>query len=258
MPGQFGLEPTSTEWVNGCGACTEVARVLKPTGALWLDLGDSYSRHPRYGAPAKGSLLAPERLLLALAADGWIVRNKVIWAKPNPMPTSVTDRLNTTYDVVYFLVRSPRYFFDLDAIREPHRSSGRRSARPAADRSPGWAGPLAGKNDGLLRARARGVPGHELGKNPGDVWRIATPRLPRRPLRHLPRGAGTTSAARHLSGSGLHRLLQAVDATISVEHVGTVTPTAGSRLVRHYPRGGRPSARSATSCPATAGARGRV
>ncbi len=102
--------------------------MLKPAGSLWLNLGDSFSRHAKYGAPPKGLLCAPERLLLALAEDGWIVRNKVIWAKPNPLPTSITDRLTLTYEVVYLLVRSPRYFFDLDAIREPHRSHTGRKA----------------------------------------------------------------------------------------------------------------------------------
>ena len=61
MPGQFGLEPTVLEWVARLQrALHELARVLKPTGSLWLDLADSYSRHPSYGAPAKSSLLAPE------------------------------------------------------------------------------------------------------------------------------------------------------------------------------------------------------
>ena len=97
----------------------------------------------------------------------------MIWAKTNPMPHSVADRLNATYDVIYFLVRSRRYYFDLDRIREPHRSRGQRRARSEPDRPTGWAGPLAGSQDGLRRARAAGVPGHWLGKNPGDVWRVA-------------------------------------------------------------------------------------
>ncbi|MEA2901383.1 MAG: hypothetical protein QOH36_1270 [Actinomycetota bacterium] len=176
---QIGLEPTVTAWVDRLQSVLhEVARVLKPTGSLWLNLADSYSRAPRYGAPPKGLLLGPERLLLALAGDGWTVRNKVIWAKPNPMPHSVGDRLNTSYDVVYFLVRSRHYYFDLDRIRVPHisptkaRGSGRTS--PASQRPPAWAGPLAGNQSGLRRARPDGVPGHWLGKNPGDVWTIAT------------------------------------------------------------------------------------
>jgi DNA modification methylase len=175
VPDQFGLEASVDGWVSHLRAVmAEVARVLKPTGSVWLNLADSYSRHPRYGAPAKAQLLGPERLLLALAADGWLCRNKVIWAKPNPMPHSVGDRLTTTYEVVYFLVRLPRYYFDLDAIRVPHRSRGRRHHQPAPAGVPAWAGPLAGSQSGLRRARPDGVPGHRLGKNPGDVWTIPT------------------------------------------------------------------------------------
>jgi DNA modification methylase len=174
VAGQLGLEDTVDAWVESLQAvCREVARVLKPTGAFWLNLGDSYSRHLRYGALPKSFLLGPERLVLALVRDGWIVRNKVVWAKTNPMPNSVRDRLNATHEVVYFLVRSRSYFFDLDAIREPHRTKSRRSARPVPIMPPTWAGPLAGRNDGLLRARAAGQPGHPLGKNPGDVWELA-------------------------------------------------------------------------------------
>jgi len=172
--GQLGLEESVDAWAEQLRVVlAEVARVLKPTGSLWLNLGDAFSRHTRYGAPPKSLLCAPERLLLALVRDGWIVRNKVIWAKTNPMPSSVTDRLSLTYEVVYFLVRSPRYFFDLDAIREPHRSQGSRSTRPRKGK-PTWAGPLAASTEGLRRARAAGQPGHALGKNPGDVWPLAT------------------------------------------------------------------------------------
>lgn len=143
---QLGLESTVTEWVENLRrVLSEVGRILKPTGSLWVNLGDAYSRHATSGAPSKGLLLSPERLLVALAEDGWIVRNKVIWAKTNPMPESVGDRLAVTYDVVYFLVRSPSYYFDLDAIREPSSSS---------SRNPG---------NGMNRW---------LGKNPGDIWRL--------------------------------------------------------------------------------------
>src|SRR5688572_15562351 len=76
VAGQLGTEPTVHGWVAGLRQVfREAARVLVPTGGLWLNLGDSFSRHPRYGAPPKGLLLAPERLLLALAQDGWLVRN---------------------------------------------------------------------------------------------------------------------------------------------------------------------------------------
>jgi len=175
VAGQLGLEPTVDEWAGGLRAVArQLARVLKPSGAWWLNLGDSFSRHDRYGAPVKALLLAPERLLLMLARDGWLVRNKVIWAKTNPMPSSIRDRLSLTWEVIYLFVRSPSYYFDLDAIREPHTSVGARSAREPLGKRPDWAGPLAGSQDGLRRAREAGVPGHPLGKNPGDVWRVAT------------------------------------------------------------------------------------
>jgi site-specific DNA-methyltransferase (adenine-specific) len=173
--GQIGLEATVDEWVNGLRRVfAEAARVLKPAGSMWLNLGDSFSRNLRYGAPAKGLLCAPERMLLALSRDSWIVRGKVIWSKPNPLPNSVVDRLNLDYEVVYFLVRSPHYYFNLNAIREPHRSRSAHRGMPALAKVPAWAGPLAGSQDGLRRTRPADQPGHPLGKNPGSVWQIAT------------------------------------------------------------------------------------
>jgi site-specific DNA-methyltransferase (adenine-specific) len=196
VDGQIGLEPNVEDWVKSLtDVFHEVARVLKPAGSLWLNLGDSFSRHPKFGAPAKSMLAAPERVLLALIETGWVVRGKLIWNKPNALPNSVADRLNVNYEVLYFLVRSPRYFFDLDSIREPHRSNvGRRGSSPKAQ-PPAWAGPLAqGSQDGLRRFRPAGQPGHRLGKNPGSVWSIPThafrgghfatfpPELVRRPI----------------------------------------------------------------------------
>jgi len=174
VEGQLGLEPCVDDWVNRLRlVLTDVGRVLKPTGSLWLNLGDSFSRHIRYGAPPKSLLLAPERLLLALAHDGWIVRNKLVWWKPNAMPTSVADRFNLTYEVIYFLTRGPRYFFDLDAIREPHRTLGKRRAT-TSDGHERALGPLAANRRGLDELHAVGAVGHPRGKNPGDVWSIGT------------------------------------------------------------------------------------
>ena len=173
--GQLGLEADVSGWVeNLLGVGHEVARVLKPSGAFWLNLGDSFSRHARFGGSPKSLLLAPERLVLALAEDGWIIRNKVIWAKTNAMPSSVRDRLTLTWEVLYLLVRSPSYYFDLDAIREPHTSAAP-TVRRATGATPAiGAGPLAASRGGLAKAKAAGIPGHPLGKNPGDVWRLAT------------------------------------------------------------------------------------
>jgi site-specific DNA-methyltransferase (adenine-specific) len=170
VPGQLGLEATVGQWVESLRAVFHlVGRVLKPHGSLWLNLGDTYSRTSRTGAPPKGLLLAPERLLLALAGDGWLVRNKVVWAKRNPMPESATDRLASTWEPLYLLTRGPRYFFDLDAIREPHQS-GSRAIRPQPrERYRRY----QGGNSGLGALKAAGRIGHALGKNPGDVWPLA-------------------------------------------------------------------------------------
>ena len=117
--GQLGAEPTIDQWVEHLRpVMQQLARVLVPTGTLWLNLGDAYSTHRREGAPRKSLLLGPERLALALLADGWIIRNQIIWAKTNTTPSSVTDRLACKHEVIYLLSRAPRYFFDLDAIRQ--------------------------------------------------------------------------------------------------------------------------------------------
>lgn len=191
---QLGTETHINDWVAELsGIFNQLKDVLKPTGSLWLNLGDSYSRRSDSGAPAKGMLLGPERLLMALSTDGWIVRNKVTWAKANPMPNSVKDRLSSTHEYVYFLTKSPDYFFDLDAIRTPAEAKGRAAPRgrgqgtnvgkapacdvvypPAKAAAPSWAGPRAGNNAGLARMRKDGVATHPLGKNPGDVWRLPT------------------------------------------------------------------------------------
>ena len=183
VEGQIGMEPSVDEWVaNLLVVLREMARVLKPGGSLWLNLGDTYARHERHGALPKGLVLAPERLIVALATEGWMVRNKVVWAKPNPMPASVKDRLAATWEPLYLLTRDRHYFFDLDAIRIPAKS---RLSRPTmvgehtkyggrAKQRPDWSGPLAGSNSGLDAMKARGASSHPLGKNPGDVWTIPT------------------------------------------------------------------------------------
>ena len=164
--GQLGRERTVGEWVEGLRDVFQVvANVLKPHGTLWLNLGDTYSKANATGAPPKGLLLGPERLLLALATDGWLVRSKIVWAKRNPMPESVTDRPSMTWEPIYLLTRSRRYHFDLDAIRIPH--GGRTSAKPAER-----ARRYQGGNGGLGALKARGLVGHRLGKNPGDVWSL--------------------------------------------------------------------------------------
>jgi DNA modification methylase len=193
VDGQLGQEAHIDDWVADLGAvCRELFRVLAPYGSLWLNLGDAYSRHPRFGAPAKSLLLGPERVVRSLVASGWLLRNKVVWAKTNPLPSPSRDRLTTTHEFVYFLVKQPNYYFDLDVIREPLTST--RKPSPGARTPQSALGVLAGGRDGLVAMSRKGLSGHLLGKNPGDVWRIGSasyrgahfatfpPELIRRPL----------------------------------------------------------------------------
>jgi DNA modification methylase len=164
------------EWVTSLHAVArEVARVLTPTGSFWLNVADTYALHLNQGAPRKSLLLGPERLALALIADGWLLRNKIVWQKANPMPSSVRDRLTCTWEALYVFVRQPQYFFDLDAIRVLHRSAplqARHGFTRVRSRE-AWRGPNGDDASGLSALKAAGRIGHPLGKNPGDVWTIA-------------------------------------------------------------------------------------
>ncbi len=170
-PGQIGHEPDVKEWVRNLTEVFEqVHRVLKPSGTVWLNLADTYSRHQRQGARRKSLLFGPERLLLSLAAHGWIVRNKIVWAKTNPMPQSAADRLSSTWEYIYLLTTTEKgYWFDLDAIRIPHRS--KRSARSMTAKD--WSGGYGGIHDGITTMKRAGRVGHPNGKNPGDLWQMA-------------------------------------------------------------------------------------
>jgi site-specific DNA-methyltransferase (adenine-specific) len=173
---QIGREAHVDDWTHELLlVARKLSRVLKRSGSLWLNLGDTFSRRASEGAPEKSLVLAPERLALALVRDGWLLRNKVIWAKTNPVPNSVADRFTTTYDLVYFLTRERRYFFDLDAVRVPHASKRSPSRTKAWSQPYGWRTPSAPReNGGLAHLKAQGQVGHPLGKNPGDVWPLAT------------------------------------------------------------------------------------
>lgn len=174
--GQLGLEGHVDQWVEQLVAISEqVARVLVPTGTYWLNLGDTYSSQPLQGAKRKSLLMAPERVAIRLQQEGWIIRNKIVWAKPNPMPSSIRDRLNCTHEVIYVFAKQPRYFFDLDAIRVPHRTASSKagSKKPLAAHTESWRGPNSMPTKGLRGIKASGSVGHPLGKNPGDVWTIA-------------------------------------------------------------------------------------
>lgn len=201
VDGQYGLEATPAEYVDTMRALfAELRRVLADDGTLWLNIGDSYATYagdrgqsatgfskngPMPGAPsgaglsgdrpAKNMLGIPWRLAFALQDDGWILRNAIVWHKPNAMPESVRDRLAGRYEHVFLFSKSKRYFFDLDPIREPHAESSIKRTAPhrsqpgkAAREGAGFAPGMAGHTMALDQMT------HPAGRNPGDVWSIGT------------------------------------------------------------------------------------
>lgn len=111
--GQIGLEQTPEAFVQELVTVfREVRRVLRDDGTLWLNLGDSYGK-------AKQLLGIPWRVAFALQADGWYLRQDIIWHKRNPMPESVRDRCTKAHEYIFLLAKSSRYYFDSEAIKEP-------------------------------------------------------------------------------------------------------------------------------------------
>jgi site-specific DNA-methyltransferase (cytosine-N4-specific) len=146
VEGQIGLEETPEAFVEELVLLfREARRVLRDDGTLWLNLGDSYARSDKKGGSgfggknqiylgdsyeracsdippglkAKDLIGIPWRVAFALQADGWYLRQDIIWAKPNPMPESVTDRCTKAHEYVFLLSKSQRYYYDADAIRTP-------------------------------------------------------------------------------------------------------------------------------------------
>ena len=144
--GQIGLERTPGEFVGKLvDVLSEVYRVLRDDGTLWLNLGDSYATGPKgghkskpgdknftskgtvdqqirtydYGLRSKNLIGIPWRVAFALQTAGWYLRQDIIWHKPNPMPESVTDRCTKAHEYIFLLSKSPNYYFDNEAIKEP-------------------------------------------------------------------------------------------------------------------------------------------
>ena len=123
---QIGLEKTFTEYVkNLTSIFNEVKRIIKDDGVLWLNLGDTYASKDDLTNGIKGKNLIgiPWRVAFALQEDGWYLRQDIIWAKPNPMPEPVKDRCTKSHEHIFMFTKSPHYYFDSEAIREPRVSS---------------------------------------------------------------------------------------------------------------------------------------
>ena len=194
---QLGLEETPEEFVaNLVKVFSEVKRVLKKEGSVWLNLGDSYARTPSSQVSQKGmcesknddkkyeyshkkdygSIIKPKdlvgipwRVALALQSDGWYLRQDIIWHKPNPMPESVKDRCTKAHEYIFLLTKSPKYFYDIDAIREPLKESSIKRAEY------GWSGSdveMRNQPDECDKLGERYV--NKAGRNKRSVWKMNT------------------------------------------------------------------------------------
>ncbi len=167
---QVGAERTPDEYVDSLvQIMTQCRRVLKDTGTLWLNLGDKYDRRRLLGMPW--------RVAFALADAGWILRSDVIWHKPNAMPNPVKTRPTTDHEYLFLFSKSNDYYYDADAIREPHvtfsEKSKMRGGRNHFGKRDGT--PENGKNGGNsnLHDARWDQAFHPKGRNKRTVWSVA-------------------------------------------------------------------------------------
>ena len=206
--GQIGLEETPDAYVARLvDVFREVRRVLRDDGTLWLNLGDSYARAggeggcgpnaqvgnntqsgerrrmlvPPAGYKPKDLLGIPWMVAFALRADGWWLRKDIIWAKPNPMPESVTDRPTSSHEHVFLMAKSARYFYDAAAVRQPLADASYSRLAQDVDSQAGSARANGGpKTNGTMKAvrfggnKGQGEHGNAARRASGNEWEPKT------------------------------------------------------------------------------------
>jgi DNA modification methylase len=197
--GAYGLEPAPEMYIeHTVEILRAIKRVLKKDGIIWWNIGDSYAgsgkagnnpdyfgKHTEFGKPSsnierfglsgivprglkpKDLCLIPFRVAIAAQQDGWYVRSVIIWSKPNPMPESVKDRPTESHEFILMLTKSHKYYFDMEAVREPARDWG---DRDRAKYRMGTDDPLL-KHHGLVKGDFASI-----GRNIRSVWEITTHR----------------------------------------------------------------------------------
>lgn len=218
VDGQYGLEATPEEFIDVMvSTFREVRRVLRHDGTLWLNIGDSYASSGRGGNPTKESstldgtlcnqdasiisrtrgpfkghkhkdlMGIPWMLAFALRADGWYLRQDIIWSKPNPMPESVRDRCTKSHEYLFLLTKSARYYYDADAIRTRFSEETKSQSfdtmefkkRDKYKKPAGWDTGKGGHGSIHRHGREKGAPEPEgyipkNGANKRSVWTVPT------------------------------------------------------------------------------------
>lgn len=189
---EIGLEPTLDAYLETIVAvCRELRRVLKTSGVCFINIGDSYAANRSYqisqtkhkshdfgssnaiqcpdGLKPKDLCLVPERLGIALQADGWWVRSKIIWHKLNPMPESCTDRPTSAHETIWMLTKSARYFWDAEAVKENSVADDISEFRGGAQRNLDGSKANSGRSSQKASSTLR-----ELTRNLRNVWSFAS------------------------------------------------------------------------------------
>lgn len=195
VAGQIGQEGTPEEYVDRLvGVFAEIKRVLRDDGTLWLNLGDTYAgtgskgdcKDPKNPSGRNGQAIAvnncvssllpknlvgiPWRVAFALQADGWYLRQDIIWAKPNPMPESVTDRCTKSHEYIFLLSKSPKYYYNAEAIAEPAAESTIDRMLQDIEQQTG-SDRIQGKTNGNMKACAPRYKGKKYTEDPEHFYR---------------------------------------------------------------------------------------
>lgn len=164
--GQIGQEDTVKKYIdNMINVCNEIQRIIKQTGSMYIVIGDSYHN---------GNVrLVPSRLFQSLKKNGWKLRNKIIWAKTNPMPESTDNRYSKSYEEIGFFVKANKYYFDMNNVLKPFKESSiERYKRPMYP-TKGDIGKMRVGVEGNRTTAKKVLSGELKGRHPRDVWRIS-------------------------------------------------------------------------------------
>lgn len=196
VDGQIGLEETPEQYINHLvEVFREVKRVLRDDGTLWVNIGDSYCAVRKWPSCKPKDLIGiPWMLAFALRADGWYLRQDIIWAKPNPMPESVKDRCTKSHEYIFLLSKSKQYYYDAEAIAEksteyercltnPPRFGGNKYGDDETEQTrtksgKEWNPTMGGGGTSFIghkgNFKADGTPISGATRNKRDVWTVTT------------------------------------------------------------------------------------